>query len=649
MNSFLLSILLSCAFPSTAQAQSRHADPDEALAERKARFSSDKALIAPLAQPLPKIARPAFHPAFELFRDSGAPWGQGRALGALWVYELPDQTRIDGLASLPGSGIIVAEGGENSYRHRLTRLDQAGVPASSVPVSGYFMSLLAGNLGGKPALVAQDMYHLQVLDPSGEPRWKDSLQMESAALCDLDRDGRGELVGGVARYKNELRAVRGDGRRLWDATVPADHVLGSAAADLGGKEGPMVAVFAARRGRATVHLLDGKGSPVLDYPDDSAPEIGVLGRFADGTPFLATVGSEWQAGHDRLRISRLAGRTRKLETEADVGPTHVVSIALADFTGDRSPEIVLGTDNGWVLVYGLCGRLLSQRHFFGQIPYLVPEAPDADGRQKVLVGVRGASSLVYSVGLTERPFAAPASASGASETAPAPASPGWPEPTLRALEAFIETGPEGPVVFSADDTLWAGDAGSAFLRWLIAEGKLARSDGGKDLYAEYEALAGRDRAKGRAFAATLMAGMKESEVRDLAAQFFSRHFLGRIYRPMTDLVAKLRDSGRQVWVVSASNRWIVEAAAEFLRVEPERVLGPVPDGARKPAAVKKRLGRRPVLAVGSGRSDRELLRRSAGPALLVTHGSATDPGLLALARKKGWLVVDLPLLPEWKP
>ncbi|MFA6316869.1 MAG: HAD family hydrolase [Elusimicrobiota bacterium] len=622
----------------------------------------EKTLVAPLA---PRMARMTFHPSFEFFENIGKPWPQGKALGALWVHELDDFVAVGGLAVEPTGAVLEVETGYDSYRHLVRRLTPEGVPASSFTVLGYFRSILAGDLGGKPALVAQDMYHVQVLDMDGAPRWKETRTLESAVLCDLDGDGRGELVGAPARYKNEVAALSAEGRTLWSVSLPADRVLGVAAARLGGREGTLVAAFTARRGRATVHILDGQGRPVLDYPDDSSPETGVFGRYPDGTPFLATVGSRWQAGHDRLRVSQLSvsGRTRRLSAEAVLGPTHAVSLALVDFDGDHSPEIALGTDNGWVMVYDLKGRHLSQRHFFGSIPHLAAGLSDAEGRQRLLVAVAGASSRVYGVGLKDGLFTAVAAAPVASSTSASaePLPPAWSKETDAALESFLEKGPEGPVVFEAEGTLWSGDAGDAFLRWLAAEGKLP---GGKEALARYDALLRRARSERRAFGASLLAGMKEEEVRNLAGRFFTQNFYGRFYRPVSDLVARIRASGRPVWVASDSLRWVVEAGIELLDIEPERVLAvaplvqdgvltsklgkPLPVGKGKASAVRKALGRKPALVVGGTEDGDGLLRSSSGAALLITHGKA-GPKLQKIAEKRDWLVQDFPSLPPWRP
>ncbi|MBI5622459.1 MAG: haloacid dehalogenase-like hydrolase [Elusimicrobia bacterium] len=638
MNNVLLSVLITTLSATACRAAAVPSPVDDA-----------SELEAGIAKQLPRLARMTFHPSFELFEDAGKPWPQDKALGALWVHEVDDRLRVDGAAYEPGGTLLVSERGEDHYRHRIQRLSSSGTALSSFTVSGYYESILAGDLGGKPSLVTQDMYQVQVLDRDGTPRWKDSRPMESAVLCDLDGDGKGELVGAVARYKNLVQALSADGRLRWEAALPADSLLNVAAASLGGKEGTLVAAFSARRGRATVFILDGNGRTVLDYPDDTSPELGALGRLPDGSPFIATVGSRWQSGHSRLRISRLSGRTKKLEAESDLGPIHAVSMALADLDADRSPEVLLGTDNGWVMVFDLKARRLSQRHFFGSIPSLAAGGLEPDGSQWAYAAVRGVTSRVYGIRLhpglgilKALPVAAPSAG-----TEP-PKSPAWSKEIDGALEAFLEKGPDGPAVFEAEGTLWAGDAGDAFLRWLAAEGMLPKPRDGKEPLARYDALLSRDRRKAKELAATLLAGMKEAEVRGLAGRFFSQRFYGRIYRPVTDLVARLRATGRPVWIASDSPRWIVEAGIEFLEIEPERVAAMdlvVQDGVltaklKKPA-VKKALGRRPSLVVGGSEDGDALLRSSSGRALLITHGRA-DPGLLKTARKKGWLVQDFP-------
>ena len=114
---------------------------------------------------------------------------------------------VTGLAAEPG-GTVSWPGRRTATTVTLRRLDLAGVPASSITVSGYFESLLTGDLGGKPALVAQDMYHIRVLDPSGAPRWKDTRQMESAVLCDLDGDRKGSSSR-PGPIQNEVLAFAG--------------------------------------------------------------------------------------------------------------------------------------------------------------------------------------------------------------------------------------------------------------------------------------------------------------------------------------------------------------------------------------------------------------------------------------------------------
>ncbi|HOX43396.1 MAG TPA: haloacid dehalogenase-like hydrolase [Myxococcota bacterium] len=117
----------------------------------------------------------------------------------------------------------------------------------------------------------------------------------------------------------------------------------------------------------------------------------------------------------------------------------------------------------------------------------------------------------------------------------------------------------------------------------------------------------------------------------------------RPYAPMQALVRALRAAGIEPWIVSASNRWTVEVfAGEHLGIPPERVIGvrprvvagrvsaaldpevPLTVGPGKVEAIRRLIGRLPVLAAGDSGSDWEMLCASTGLALVIDHG---DPGM----------------------
>ena len=129
---------------------------------------------------------------------------------------------------------------------------------------------------------------------------------------------------------------------------------------------------------------------------------------------------------------------------------------------------------------------------------------------------------------------------------------------------------------------------------------------------------------------------------------------GLVWVPETRaLIDLLRGSGFDVWVVDANEQHEFEVAAAQADFDPTRVQGirskvvsekltsailqPVPVRGGKANAVSSRLGRAPLLVVGSQRDDQELLQYAAPDALrlLLDRG---DSDLVLMAQDRGWLI-----------
>lgn len=208
-------------------------------------------------------------------------------------------------------------------------------------------------------------------------------------------------------------------------------------------------------------------------------------------------------------------------------------------------------------------------------------------------------------------------------------------------------------VFDADGTLWADDAGEEFFKWQRAEGLLESAwlaEAGQ-AWDEYEAG---EYPEERIWEVVTQAqaGLDEERVKDWARSFFAREFGDRIFEPMREVIPYLEAHGVEVWVCSASHRWIVEAGAAHYGVPPERVIAvttevegglitdrlvhPVPLGEGKPMAIEARIGRTPDLGFGNSMWDVPMLRMATS-----TEGSLAvviNPGeeLERLANERGW-------------
>lgn len=232
------------------------------------------------------------------------------------------------------------------------------------------------------------------------------------------------------------------------------------------------------------------------------------------------------------------------------------------------------------------------------------------------------------------------------------------EPEIsRKLEARILQEP-GVAVFDADKTLWRDDLGEGFLQWLGNGRKLKDMLPGEDVMKEYARRCDQDTTAGYAWAVTRMAGLREADVRRWAEAYFRVAFAKRVFAPQRALIRFLQQHGWEVWIVSASNRWVVQAGARALGIPVARAVGvdlevddgvltgklayPMTHRAGKVLAIDRFIKRRPALVSGDSDGDREMMLYSRGLALLISDPSSkSQAGMRELARERGWLVQNL--------
>lgn len=210
-------------------------------------------------------------------------------------------------------------------------------------------------------------------------------------------------------------------------------------------------------------------------------------------------------------------------------------------------------------------------------------------------------------------------------------------------------------VTDADGTLWQHDIGEGFLQRLIDDHALVSPEAkGIDVWKEYEARVAKDKGTGYAWAAQIMAGMPEAEVRERAAAYAKEFVPKNLYPGMKALLEATKARGCDRWIVSASNQWIVEAAAPLLGLDPKFALGirvdvkdgrltsdivpPVTYKAGKTDAISFKIGATPAIVSGDSAGDTEMLDIATGAALFVEHGGRSDAKLVEAGRAKGWLI-----------
>jgi phosphoserine phosphatase len=210
--------------------------------------------------------------------------------------------------------------------------------------------------------------------------------------------------------------------------------------------------------------------------------------------------------------------------------------------------------------------------------------------------------------------------------------------------------PKGALSFDGDGTLWSGDVGEDFFYGILESGKLselaadaimrAAAESGvtvgagaaltaRNIYDAY--LAGRfDEERVCELMTWINAGWTMTETTAFVMSVVSEKFATRIHPEVRIVIDEARRIGHEVFVVSASPRPIVEAAAAIVDIPATHVLAatavlegdrfaarvhrPIPYGAGKASALRTRIGDLPLLAAfGDNAFDAEMLAMSARP------------------------------------
>jgi HAD superfamily phosphoserine phosphatase-like hydrolase len=204
-------------------------------------------------------------------------------------------------------------------------------------------------------------------------------------------------------------------------------------------------------------------------------------------------------------------------------------------------------------------------------------------------------------------------------------------------------------VFDCDGTLWSGDAGERFFDWELKRGVLSNDVERwvRARYADYKAgKVTEDDMCGEMV--TIHSGLAESEVQQLAKEFFDENFVKQIFPELRHLIRQLKSQGCDVWAVSSTNEWVIQAAMKHFGINENKILAAsveidggritnrlirVPSGEGKPRAIREVVGKNPDAAFGNSRWDAAMLA-------IAQHGFAVNPNpdLEQLARERGWKI-----------
>lgn len=344
------------------------------------------------------LAPLTYSPHYGIFRDLEAkPWGEGKVLAAYWRKDFGYESELKGL-SFSQHGPLVLEMTKESGAV-MHRFDAAGVTVSSMGLRVEDIRALRGLKDRVAALSGGEAVILGLQGETAIPLAKEIDRLETG---DLDGDGQDEAL--VRSWKkNSVSAFRADGKRLWTK----DGFNSVSAVVAGRLDGDRSGVLVAGMGKdfksSALTGVTSSGKVFLSTPLAwSEAAFAQLADLGDG-PRLVTLGHVYPNDRQFLRVSRLGKKGLEPVWQTDLGWTTVSALTSADLDGDGRREILVGTKNGWILVYSADGRALAEKNVLGEITAMDEGAwHGVDGR-KVLVAVKGIPPMIFAVGVIPDP------------------------------------------------------------------------------------------------------------------------------------------------------------------------------------------------------------------------------------------------------
>jgi phosphoserine phosphatase len=204
-------------------------------------------------------------------------------------------------------------------------------------------------------------------------------------------------------------------------------------------------------------------------------------------------------------------------------------------------------------------------------------------------------------------------------------------------------------VFDCDGTLWAGDAGFGFFDWELTR-CLVSDDVVRWARARYEEyLAGKVSEDDMcAEMVTINRGLPVADVMHAAEEFFEEEMLDGFFPEMKDLVSRLHDIGSEIWAVSSTSEWVIQAGMKHFGISANRILAAavvvedgkvtdkvirVPSGIGKPQAIREVIARTPDAVFGNSIWDADMLEIARHPFVINP-----TPELLTFSGRRKWPV-----------
>ncbi|MCF7791015.1 MAG: haloacid dehalogenase-like hydrolase [Victivallales bacterium] len=165
------------------------------------------------------------------------------------------------------------------------------------------------------------------------------------------------------------------------------------------------------------------------------------------------------------------------------------------------------------------------------------------------------------------------------------------------------------------------------------------------------------------------AGMKVTTVENIGAESFEKHYKGKFYPEMLELLKNLTNNGFECWVITASPEVVYEKfVSEKTGIPKNRIIGvksvikngiltdeivqPIPQDEGKEYTIDTFIKVKPLLAAGNSRGDLEMIETSTKLKMIINPDDTKEKDLFDgmtlkdYAREDGWLIVNCNDIPE---